>query len=52
MKSLGGKTGSIGVSTVEEGLEMVDYEDEIVLYETGPPCTASRMACRFLKARG
>lgn len=52
MKSSDGKTGSIGVSTVEEGLEMLDYEDEIVLYDTGPPCTASRMACRFLKARG
>ena len=36
MKSPDGKTVSIGVSTVEEGLEMLDYEDEIVLYETGP----------------
>ena len=52
MKSPDGKTGSIGVSPMEEGLEMLDYEDEIVLYETGPPRTASRMACRFLKARG
>jgi hypothetical protein len=52
MKSPDGKTGSIGVSTIEEGLEMLDYEYEIVLYETGLPCTASRMTCRFLKARG
>ncbi len=52
MKSPDGKTGSIGVSTMEEGLEMLFYEDEIILYETAPPCTASRMACRFLKARG
>jgi hypothetical protein len=52
MKSLDGKTGSIGVSTMEEGLEMLDYEDEIVLYKTDLPCTASRMTCRFLKASG
>ena len=52
MKSPHGKTGSIGVSTIEEALEMLDYEDEKVFYDTGPPCTASRMACRFLKAHG
>jgi hypothetical protein len=52
MKSLDSKNGSIAVSTTEEGLEMLDYEDGIVLYDTGPPCTASRMACRFLKAHG
>jgi hypothetical protein len=52
MNSPNGKTSSIGDSTVEEGLEMLDYEEGIVLYEVGPPCTASRMACRFLKARG
>jgi rhodanese-related sulfurtransferase len=44
--------GSVRVSTIEEGLETLDYEDEIVLYDTGPPCTASRMASRILKARG
>jgi len=44
--------GSVRVSTIGEGLETLDYEDEIVLYDTGPPCPASRMACRFLKAHG
>jgi 3-mercaptopyruvate sulfurtransferase SseA len=44
--------GSVRVSTIDEGLETLDYEDEIVLYDTGPPCTASRMACRILKAHG
>ena len=36
----------------EQLLETLDYEDEIVLYDTDPPCTASRMACRILKAHG
>ena len=36
MKSSDGNTGSIGVSTIEEGLETFDYEDEIVLDDTGP----------------
>jgi hypothetical protein len=31
---------------------MLDYEDEKLLLDTGPPCTASGMACRFLKAHG
>jgi 3-mercaptopyruvate sulfurtransferase SseA len=44
--------GSVRVSTPEEGLEVLDLHDEIVLYDTGPPCTASRMAYRFLRARG
>jgi len=44
--------GSLRVSTPEEGLEALDPDDEIVLYDTGPPCPASRMACRFLRARG
>jgi rhodanese-related sulfurtransferase len=44
--------GSVRVSTIDEGLETLDYEDEIVLYDSGPPCTASRMACRILKAHG
>jgi rhodanese-related sulfurtransferase len=43
---------SVRVSTPEEGLEVLDPDEEIILYDTGPPCTASRMACRFLKARG
>jgi hypothetical protein len=29
--------GSVRVSTIDEGLETLDYEDEIVLYDTGPP---------------
>jgi rhodanese-related sulfurtransferase len=45
-------TGSLRVSTQEEGLETLDPDDEIVLYDSGPPCPASRMACRFLKAQG
>ena len=44
--------GSLRVSTLEEGLGMLDPHDEIVIYDSGPACPASRMACRFLKARG
>ena len=44
--------GSLRISTVEEALEALDPHDEIVLYDSGPPCTASRIACRLLKARG
>jgi rhodanese-related sulfurtransferase len=44
--------GSLRISTVEEALETLDPHDEIVLYDSGSPCTASRMACRILKARG
>lgn len=44
--------GSMRVSTVAEAFEILDPKDEIVLYDSGPPCTASRMACRILKARG
>jgi hypothetical protein len=51
MKSSDGNTGSVRVSTIEEGLETFDYEAGIVLYETGPPCTASQIACRFLKLK-
>ncbi len=36
MNSSDGKTGSVRVSTIAEGLETLDYEDEIVLYDTGP----------------
>jgi hypothetical protein len=52
MKSSDGKTGSIRVSTIGEILQRLDYEDEKVRLRHRPPCTASRMACRFLKARG
>jgi rhodanese-related sulfurtransferase len=44
--------GSMRVSTIEEALEKLDPEDEIVLYDSGPGCPASRMALRMLKARG
>ncbi len=44
--------GSMRISTVKEALEALDPEDEIVLYDSGPSCPASRMACRFLKAHG
>src|ERR687886_1489580 len=42
--------GSLRVSSPEEGLEALDPKDEIVLYDSGPSCTASRMAWRFLKS--
>jgi hydroxyacylglutathione hydrolase len=44
--------GSLRVSTPEEGLKVLDPDEEIVLYDSGPPCPASRMACRFLKTHG
>jgi rhodanese-related sulfurtransferase len=44
--------GSMRVSTVQEALEALDPEDEIVLYDSGPSCPASRMALRILKAHG
>ena len=45
-------SGSLRVSTTHEGLEALDPDEEIVLYDSGPSCPASRMACRFLKAQG
>ena len=44
--------GSMRVSTMEEALEKLDPKDEIVLYDSGPGCPASRMAFRTLKAHG
>src|SRR5215210_8571042 len=44
--------GSLRISTVEKAFEALHPHDEIVLYDSGPPCTASRTACRILKARG
>ena len=44
--------GSMRVSTIQEALETLDPEDEIVLYDSGPPCPASRLALKFLKAHG
>jgi rhodanese-related sulfurtransferase len=45
-------SGSLRVSTPQEGFEALDPEEEIVLYDSGPSCPASRMACRFLRAHG
>jgi hypothetical protein len=39
-------SGSLRVSTPEEGLEALDPDEEVVLYDSGPACPASRMACR------
>ena len=44
--------GSLRVSTVEEGAKTLEPEDEIVLYDSGPYCAASRMAYRILKEHG
>ena len=44
--------GSMRISTVQEALEALDPEDEIVLYDSGPSCPASRLAFRFLKDHG
>ncbi len=44
--------GSMRVSTVQEALEALDPEEEIVLYDSGPSCPASRMALRILKDHG
>src|SRR5215203_2611407 len=44
--------GSTRVSTIQEALAGLDPKDDIVLYDSGPPCTASRMAFKVLKARG
>jgi rhodanese-related sulfurtransferase len=44
-------SGSLRVSTVEEGAEALD-PDEIVLYDAGFYCVASRIAYRILKENG
>ena len=44
--------GSMRISTVKEALEALDPEDEIVLYDSGPSCPASRLAFRVLKDHG
>ena len=44
--------GSMRISTVQEALEALDPEDEIVLYDSGPSCPASRLAFRILKNHG
>jgi rhodanese-related sulfurtransferase len=44
--------GSMRISTVDEALEALHPHEEIILYDSGPPCMASRTACRLLQARG
>ena len=44
--------GSLRISTVDEAIETLHPNEEIVLYDSGPPCTASRTALRILKSRG
>jgi len=44
--------GSMRVSTIQEALEMLDPKDEIVLYDSGPPCPAGRIALKILQAHG
>ena len=44
--------GSMRISTAQEALEALDSKDEIVLYDSGPPCPASRLAFKFLMAHG
>jgi rhodanese-related sulfurtransferase len=44
--------GSLRVSSAEEGANTLDPDDEIVLYDSGRYCVASRMAYRILKEHG
>jgi rhodanese-related sulfurtransferase len=44
--------GSMRISTVKEALVALDPKDEIVLYDSGPSCPASRLAFRILKNHG
>jgi len=44
--------GSLRVSTLEEGANTLDPDDEIVLYDSGTYCVASRMAYKILKEHG
>ena len=44
--------GSLRLDTEEEGLKALDPDEEIVLYDSGPMCPASRMAYKYLEAHG
>jgi rhodanese-related sulfurtransferase len=44
--------GSMRISSSQEALQALDPKDEIVLYDSGPSCPASRLAFKFLKAHG
>lgn len=42
----------LDVYNMSEALEMLDPDEDIVLYCTGGPCPASRFAYKWLEARG
>jgi rhodanese-related sulfurtransferase len=44
--------GSLSIASVEEGLQALDPDDEVVVYDSGPSCVASRRAYRVLKNHG
>ncbi len=44
--------GSINVTRPEQVVDVLDPEDEIVVYCSNPACTASQMAYHFLTSRG
>ncbi len=44
--------GSLNVTTPEAALEIFDPEDEIVVYCSGDPCPASKMAYLILEKNG
>ena len=44
--------GSINIVTPEKAAEMLEKNDEIVVYCSDPTCTASQMAYRFLEKQG
>jgi 3-mercaptopyruvate sulfurtransferase SseA len=44
--------GSLRINTVEEGLKALVSDDDIVIYDTGPYCVASRRAYRIMKDYG
>jgi 3-mercaptopyruvate sulfurtransferase SseA len=43
---------SLRIGTARDALDTLDPHDEIVLYDSGPRCPASRMVRRVLKAHG
>jgi len=44
--------GSLLINAPDEALETLDSHDEIVLYDSGPHCPASRIAYRVLMDHG
>ena len=44
--------GSLRINTLEEGLEALEPDEDIVIYDSGPACVASRRAYRVLKNHG